>query len=599
MSMEDQPRIPLRPLARVLPARERGENPDMIERENLARRHEQGRDQLRVRAESRLLMLAVCFLAAFLTVGMRMSSLAATPAEEPVLATTSSAIQSLRADIVDRHGRVLASNLTTNALYAHPHELIDPAWAAAGLAEIFPDLDPIELFEDFTSDRRFIWIRRNLSPEQEQAVHDLGEPGLLFGPREMRLYPNGALAAHLLGGARFGEEGVNAAEIIGVGGVEAQFDAALRDPARDGAPLQLSIDLTLQAAVEEVLDGSMRLMNAQGAAAVLMEVETGEILALASLPDFDPNARPRPPVEGDPAESPLFNRAVQGVYELGSVFKVLTVAQALDLNLVNPSTIIDTTGPLRLGGFPIRDFRNYGASQSVREVLVNSSNIGTARIAAMIGSERQHAFLDALGMTERVPLQMLEARGSTPLLPTQWGDLSTATVSYGHGIAVSPVHLAAAYATIAGGGTQVTPTLLAGATPEPGPRVISAATSATMRDLMRAVVRDGTATLGDVAGYEVGGKTGTADLPLPDGSGYYEDRTRTTFASVFPASAPQYVLVVTLEQPWVNALGETRRTAGWTAVPVGAELIRRVAPLMGLRPEIEAGATAALSSGSN
>lgn len=592
------PRIPLRPLARVLPARERGENPDVIERENLARRHEQGRDALRVRAESRLLMLAVCFLAAFLTVGMRMSSLAASPAEEPVIATTGSAIQSLRADIVDRRGRVLASNLTTNALYAHPHELIDPAWAAAGLAEIFPDLDPIELFEDFTSERRFIWIRRNLSPEQEQAVHDLGEPGLLFGPREMRLYPNGALAAHILGGARFGQEGVNAAEIIGVGGVEAQFDDALRDPARDGAPLMLSIDLTLQSAVEEVLAGSMRLMNAEGAAAVLMEVDTGEILALASLPDFDPNARPRPPLEGDPTDSPLFNRAVQGVYELGSVFKVFTTAQALDLGLVNQSTVIDTS-PLQISGFPIRDFRNYGTSQSVEEVLVNSSNIGTARIAAMIGAARQREFLDLLGMTDRLPLQMLEARGSTPLMPGQWEPLESATVSYGHGIAVTPVHLAAAYATIAGGGTRVTPTLLAGSTPEPGPRVVSETTSATMRDLMRAVVRDGTATLGDVPGYEVGGKTGTADLPLPDGSGYYEDRTRTTFASVFPAHDPQYVLVVTLERPWVNALGETRRTAGWTAVPVGAELIRRVAPLMGLRPEIEAGPAAALSSGSN
>ena len=591
-------RIPLRPLARILPARERGENPDVIERENLARRHDAGRDQLRMRAESRLLMLAVCFLAAFLTVGMRMTGLAASPAEEPVIATTGSAIQSLRADIVDRHGRVMASNLTTHALYAHPQDLIDPAYAAEGLARIFPDLDPAELFEDFTSERRFIWIRRNLSPEQEQAVHDLGEPGLLFGPREMRLYPNGALAAHLLGGARFGEEGVNAAEIIGVAGVEAQFDAALRDPARDGAPLQLSIDLTLQSAVEEVLDGSMRLMNAEGAAAVLMSVNTGEILALASLPDFDPNARPRPPLEGEPSDSPLFNRAVQGVYELGSVFKVLTTAQALDLGLVNPFTSIDTT-PLRLGGFPIRDFRNYGASQTVEDVLVNSSNIGTARIAAMIGSDRQRDFLDRIGMTERVPLQLLEARGSTPLLPRQWGDLSTATVAYGHGIAVTPVHLAAAYATIAGDGTLVTPTLLAGATSEPGPRVISEETSAQMRDLMRAVVRDGTATLGDVPGYEVAGKTGTADLPLPDGSGYYEDRTRTTFAAMFGPEEDRYVLVVTLEQPWVYALGETRRTAGWTAVPVAAELIRRVAPIMGLRPEIEAGPRAALSSGSN
>ncbi|MEM9319206.1 MAG: penicillin-binding protein 2 [Pseudomonadota bacterium] len=597
--MTERPRIPLRPLARILPARERGENPDAIERENLARRHEAARDGLRQRAESRLLVLAMCFLAAFLTIGMRMSGLAASEPQEPIVATTSSAIQSARADIVDRNGRVLASNLTTHALYAHPHELIDPAWAAEGLAAIFPDLDPSELYEDFSGERRFVWIRRNLSPEQEQAVHDLGEPGLYFGPREMRLYPNGALASHILGGARFGEEGVNAAEIIGVAGVEALFDDTLRDPARDGQALRLSIDLTLQAAVEEVLSGSMHLINAQGASAVLMDARTGEVLSLASLPDFDPNARPRPPTEGDPAESPLFNRAVQGVYELGSVFKVFTVAQAMDLNLVAPSTLIDTSGPLRLGGFPIRDFRDHGPLQTVRDVVVNSSNIGTARIAAMIGADRQRAFLAALGMTERLPLEILEARGSTPLLPPRWGELSTATVSYGHGVAVSPVHLAAAYATVAAGGTRVSPTLLAGAAPEPGPRVISQETSEMMLEMMRAVVREGTASIGDVAGYEVAGKTGTADLPLPDGSGYYEDRTRTTFASVFPASDPQFVLVVTLEQPWVVALGETRRTAGWTAVPVGAELIRRLAPLMGLRPEIEAGRGRALSSGSN
>ncbi|MEM6609900.1 MAG: penicillin-binding protein 2 [Pseudomonadota bacterium] len=591
-------RVPLRPLARILEARARGENPDAIERANLARRHDAARDGLRLRAESRLLMLAMCFLAAFLTIGLRMAALATSEAEEPVVATTRSAIQSARADIVDRNGRVLASNLTTHALYAHPQDLIDPALAAEALVEIFPDLDPTGLYEDFTSDRRFIWIRRNLSPEQEQAVHDLGEPGLLFGPREMRLYPNGALAAHVMGGAQFGEEDVNAAEIIGVGGVEAQFDDALRDPARDGAPLRLSLDLTIQAAVEEVLAGGMELMNAEGAAAVLLEVATGEIRALASLPDFDPNARPIVPDDVLPEDSPLFNRAVQGVYELGSVFKVLTTAQALDLNLVAPSTMIDTTGPLRLGGFPIRDFRDYGPSQSVREVLVNSSNIGTARIAGMIGAERQRAFLTALGMAEPVPVEMIEARGSTPLLPGQWGDLSTATVAYGHGIAVTPVHLAAAYAAIVNGGTQVTPTLLAGAAPQTGARVVSEDTSAIMRDLMRAVVRDGTATLGDVAGYDVGGKTGTADLPLPDRSGYYDDRTRTTFAATFPADDPEYVLVVTLEQPWIVALGETRRTAGWTAVPVGAELIRRVAPLMGMRPEIEAATHPTLSSSS-
>ncbi|MBF9034495.1 penicillin-binding protein 2 [Rhodobacterales bacterium HKCCE2091] len=591
-------RTPLRPLPRILRARERGENPDAIERENLARRHEGERDRLRQRAESRLLMLALCFFAAFLTVGMRMSSLAATEPAEPVTASGGAHIQSARADIVDRNGRVLATNLTTHALYAHPHDLVDPAAAARGLAGIFPDLDEAELLEDFTGSRRFIWIRRNLSPEQEQAVHDLGEPGLLLGPREMRLYPNGALAAHVLGGARFGQEGVDAAEIIGVAGTEAEFDDFLRDPAREGEPLRLSLDLTIQAAVEEVLAGGMALMDSVGASAVLMDARTGEIVALASLPDFDPNARPRPLTEGRAEDSPVFNRALQGVYELGSVYKTFTIAQALDLGLVGPETVIDTTEPYRLSGFSIGDFHYYGPTQTVHDVLVNSSNVGTARIAAMIGIERQRDFLGRLGLFEPTGLELVEASGAAPILPWQWRELEAATISYGHGLAISQVHLAAAYASLTNGGTLVEPTLVATDEVQAGERIISPLTSQAIRGMLRDVVAEGTASIADVPGYEVGGKTGSADIPRPEG-GYYEDRTRATFAGIFPASEPRYVLVVTLEEPSVVALRETRRTAGWTAVPVARELIRRVAPLLGMPPEIETAGDYRVSGGSN
>jgi cell division protein FtsI (penicillin-binding protein 3) len=357
-------RTPLRPLARIIEARQKGENPDAIERENLRLRHEAQRDRMRVRAESRLLLVGLCFLLAFGAVGARMGALATTEAEEPRVAVSGTTILNTRADIVDRQGRVLATNFDTNALYAHPHEIVDPAAAAAGLAEIFPDMDAEDLERRFTSGSRFIWLRRYISPEQEQMVHDLGEPGLLFGPREMRLYPNGAIAAHILGGAGFGQEAVNAAEVVGVAGVEAQFDETLRDPART-EPLALSIDLTVQAAVEEVLAGGMVLMNASAASAVLMDIDTGEIVAMASLPDFDPNARPRPLIDGDQADSPLFNRAVQGVYELGSVFKTFTIAQAMELGLVNLDDRIDTRGPLRMAGFAITDYRSRGAEQSV------------------------------------------------------------------------------------------------------------------------------------------------------------------------------------------------------------------------------------------
>lgn len=591
-------RIPLRPLTRILRAREMGENPDAIERENLRLRHEADRDRMRQRAEGRLLMLAMIFTAAFLTVGFRMSTLAASEPEEPRTAVSASSILNTRADIVDRQGRVLATNLATNSLYAHPQDMVDPAAAAAGLARIFPDLDEEEMLRRFNSDRRFIWLRRNISPEQEQLVYDIGEPGLLFGPREMRLYPNGAIAAHILGGAGFGQEAVNAAEIVGLAGVEAQFDELLRDPARDGAPLALSIDLSVQATVEEVLSGGMTIMNAVGASAVLMDVNTGEVVAMASLPDYDPNARPAPLTEGDQADSPLFNRAVQGVYELGSVFKIFTAAQALEEGLVNVDTMIDTTGPLRMAGFSIRDFRSYGPELSVRDVIVRSSNIGTARIASMIGAERQQRFLESLGLFQPTQVEMVEAPSGRPLVPHQWGELSTMTVAYGHGISTSPLHLASAYASLLNGGTRVVPTLLRTDEVQQGERVVSEEVSRTARELLRAVVTDGTASLGEVPGYEVAGKTGTADKPRP-GGGYYDDRVLATFASVFPASDPQYVLIVTLDEPEIVALGETRRTAGWTAVPVAAEMIRRVAPLLGLRPEIEPRGADQLSSSSN
>lgn len=580
-------RTPLRPLARILQAREKGENPDAIERENRRLRHELMRDKARVRAEGRLLILGVFFFAAFAVVGGRMGMLAAAEPVEPRAAATGASIIAQRADIVDREGRVLATNLATHSLYAQPQMMVEPVRVAKELAAIFPDLDEAGLLKDFTGARKFLWIKKKLSPEQMQAVHDIGDPGLLFGPREMRLYPNGRLAAHILGGASFGREGVHSAEVIGVAGVEKTFDNWLRDPANGGKPLQLSLDLSVQAAVEEVLAGGMKLMNAKGAAAVLMNVKTGEVVSMVSLPDFDPNTRPAPPVSGLPSDSPLFNRAVQGVYELGSTFKIFAIAQALELGLVNPASMVDTQGPLRWGKFRISDFHNYGPRLSVTEVIVKSSNIGTARIATEIGSERQQAFLKSLGFFGPTEIELVEAPTGKPLLPPKWSDLSTMTVSYGHGLSASPLHLAAAYASIANGGLKVTPTILKGAAHAPGQRVLSGGTAAEILSMMRAVVTRGTASFGDVPGYAVGGKTGTADKPKPTGGGYYDDKVIATFASVFPAHDPAYVLVVTLDEPVETSGTEPRRTAGWTAVPVAAEIIRRAAPLLGLRPVVE------------
>ncbi|WP_413719866.1 peptidoglycan D,D-transpeptidase FtsI family protein [Silicimonas sp. MF1-12-2] len=579
-------RTPLRPLARILAARREGQNPDVIERENLRARHEADRDSARQRAEGRLLVLGVSFLCAFAMVALKMSFLAASDPAEPPAAASGAQIVAARADITDRNGRILATNLTTHSLYAQPPQMIDPIRAAKELVKIFPDLDEERLIRQFTGKRKFIWIKRRISPEQQQAVFDIGDPGLLFGPREMRLYPNGRLAAHVLGGAGFGREGVSSAEVIGVAGIEKALDEELRDPGRGDVPLALSLDLTVQAAVERVLEGGMRLMNAKGAAAVLMDIHTGEVISLASLPDFDPNDRPSPLTQGDPGDSPLFNRAVQGVYELGSTFKIFTAAQGIEERLVSRSTSIDITGPLTWGRHKIRDFRNYGKALTVEDVIVKSSNIGTARIAMMIGAERQQEFLENLGLFAPTPLELVEAPGARPLLPKNWSEIHTMTISYGHGISASPMHLASAYASLLNGGLQVTPTLLKREEYVPGPRIVSEDTSRQAREMLRQVVSRGTASLGEVEGYRVGGKTGTADKPRPQG-GYYEDKVIATFATVFPADDPSYVLIVTLDEAVETSGKEPRRTAGWTAVPVAAEVIRRIAPLLGLAPAVE------------
>ncbi len=577
-------RRPLRPLARILRARAEGTNPDLIEAEERAARLAAMRRAERARAETRLLLLGLAFVLGFSAVAGRMALLAAAVPMEPRASVPGEPIRTQRADIVDRNGVLLATNIVTRSLYAQPLEMIDPRRAAAELARIFPDLDAEALHTRLTDGRRFMWIKRSISPEQRQLVHDLGEPGLLFGPRETRLYPNGAVAAHVLGGASFGREGVNSAEVIGTAGVELVFEERLRDPARTGEPLRLSIDLGVQAALEEVLAAGMAEMNAKGVMGIVMEARTGQIRAMVSLPDFDPNFRPPLPTSGDPGDSPLFNRAAQGRYELGSVLKPIAVAQALDAGVVSPTTMVDTSGPMRWGRFTIRDFRNYGPRLSVEDVIVKSSNIGTARIAVEQGAKAQQEFLSRLGFFEAAPVELVEAQRTAPLLPQRWSELTTMTVAYGHGIAVTPLHLAAAYAALANGGYKVRPSIIEQeVTLDESSRVISERTSGQMRAMLRQVVVRGTAKQADVPGYEVAGKTGTADKPLPSG-GYAHNKVISTFAAVFPASDPEYVLLVALDEPSNLAHGNAIRTAGYTAAPVTGAAIRRIAPLLGLRP---------------
>jgi len=579
-------RTPLRPLPQILRARVEGGNPDLIEAENIRLRHEEMRERARATAAQRIWFLTAAFCLLFAIIGLRMGVLAATQPIEPGIAEARAEIQAQRADIVDRQGRVMATNLVTHALYAHPRDMIDPIGSARALAAIFPDLDADTLARQFTSGRSFVWVRRTLSPEQRQRVHEIGEPGLLFGAREMRLYPNGRIAAHVLGGASFGQEGVDSAEVIGTAGIERALDQRLRDPALLGQPLHLSIDLSVQAALTETLEAGMGLMNAKGAAALVMDVRTGELLAMVSLPDFDPNDRPNPRVTGDPGDSPLFNRALQGVYELGSVMKVFPVAQALELGLVEPRTVMDVKGPIRAGAATVRDHPTTPRVLTVAGIIAKSSNVGTVKLATQIGHGPQEEFLRRLGFFAPVPLELSEAPGARPLVPAKWSDTTAATVAYGHGISANLVHLASAYASLVNGGLRVTPTLLRRDDPALGERLIAPETSARMRGVLRSTVTQGTARQAEVAGYYLGGKTGTAEKPSR-GGGYVDDKVVATFAGAFPMTDPRYVLVVSLDEAEDTTGTEARRTAGWTTVPVVQVVLRRIGPLLGVRPEPE------------
>lgn len=586
-------RTPLRPLPRILDARAQGMNPQGIERENLRLRREQARDQGRRMAEWRLVLLAGLFFMGFAGIGTKMGMLAASPVIEPEPFAGES-ISGDRADILDRNGRLLATNLVTHSLYAEMRYMLDGARAARELARIFPDLDAARLEARLTDpDRRFEWIRARVSPEQAQAAHDIGEPGLMLGPRDMRLYPNGTLAAHVLGGTMYGEQGVSAAEIEGVAGIERHANARLSDPDLADVPLTLTLDLAVQAIVEEVLQAGIQTLNAVGGSVVVMDAHTGEIVAMASAPTFDPNDRPPPPRDRhEQAVSPLFNRTVQGLYELGSVMKAFAVAQALDLDLVEPETLIDTR-PIRVSRFEISDIHNMGAQNTVADIFVRSSNPGTARLVQLIGADRQRAFLESLGLLAPLDLQLLESR-ARPAFDPRWSDLSAMTIGYGHGLSMTPVHLAAGYAALVNGGTMVVPTLIRRPDSGPGPRVLSEETSHQMRQIMRETVVRGTGRAAEAAGYAVGGKTGTADKPSPDG-GYYEDRVITSFAGAFPMTDPRYVFVVTLDEPEDRTGAEPVRTAGRTAAPVAGLMVRRIAPVLGLRPQSEAEIAAAMA----
>ncbi|MBV9784746.1 MAG: penicillin-binding protein 2 [Acidisphaera sp.] len=477
-----------------------------------------------------------------------------------------------RAMITDRNKEILAISLPTAELYADPREMIDTADAAHKLKQAVPRLDEAQMRERLASARQFVYLARRLSPNEEMAINTLGIPGVYFQTSERRRYPLGRVAAQVLGGVDVDEHGV--------AGVERFFDDRLRQGAD---PLRLSLDVRVQAVVRDELLAAMTEFQAIGACGIVMDVRTGEVLAMVSLPDYDANEF------GDAPPEDRFNRAVTGMYEPGSTFKLQTAAMALDSGAAHLWDQFDARDDIKIGRFTITDFQGKHRWLYLPEVLAYSSNLGAAHIALTVGGERQRAWLGEMGMFRRIGIELPEA--GLPIFPpvANWKEVATMTIGFGHGIAVSPLHVVRATAAVANGGLVLRPTLLAepseDGAPRDGTRVMQQATSDTMRRLMRLVVTDGYGKPADVPGYFVGGKTGTAEKV--GAHGYKKHTNVSAFISVFPMNAPRYAVYMMLDEPHGNASTGGYSTAGAVSAPAAGRVIARIAPMLGLFPQTD------------
>lgn len=481
------------------------------------------------------------------------------------LAPRAAALETERADITDRNGILLASSLATASLYADTRKVPDAEEAARRLLGVLPNLNPEELRQRLSSGRSFIWLSRTLTPNQQYQVNRLGIPGLNFQHEERRVYPQGQLAAHLLGFTDVDDRGI--------AGVEKSFDATLLGGTR---PLALSLDVRVQYAVREELSRALQEFNATGATGIVLDATSGEVLAMESLPSFDPNN----PAAGPPGAR--FNRATLGVYELGSVFKIFTAAMALDSGAATLSDSYDATQPIRVARFTIRDTHPQKRWLTVPEIFMYSSNIGAVKMALDVGGDVQRAYLDGLGLLRQSPIELLEV--GTPIVPSPWREISTMTVAFGHGIAVSPIQLASAVAAVTNGGILRPPTLLRrepGDLPK-GVRVVSARTSEQMRRMLHLVVDQGTGRSAAAPGYLVGGKTGTAERAGV--GGYQRKALISSFVGAFPINDPRYVVLVIIDDPQGTAKTFGFATGGWVAAPAVGHIVNRVAPLLGIKP---------------
>ncbi len=483
-----------------------------------------------------------------------------------------------RPDITDRHGRLIATDVAVNSLYADPQLILDLDEAIEKLVSVLPHLDEAELRKSLTDKgRRFAWVARSLSPRQAQRTHDLGLPGFAFRTEMRRAYPLGALAGHVLGAVNVDNRGLSGIErmLDENGAVEpAQGTARAHKPA-----VRLSLDIGVQHALAAELKRALVQYVAAAAAGLVLDARTGEIVAAVSLPEVDPS---KPTELIDPAR---LDRLLAGTYELGSIYKILTVAMALENGIASLNSIYDVRQPLTSGGFTFKDLYPQGRPLTVREIFLHSSNVGSGMLALAAGAEQQRAFLSKLGLLN--PMRTEAGPMAAPLLPKTWGKTETITIGYGHGVAVAPLQFVAAAAALINGGEKVVPTFLALEAPPAAPeRVVSTATSASIREVMRLNVTHtaGTGKRADAEGYGVGGKTGTAEMP--GSGGYQEKAVISSFLGAFPMEAPKYVTLVLLFEPQGTKETRDKITAGVNAAPVTARLVERIAPLLGVLPRL-------------
>jgi cell division protein FtsI (penicillin-binding protein 3) len=490
------------------------------------------------------------------------------------------AVATARPDIIDRNGEILATDVKAPSLFAEPRRIIDKDEAEELLTATLPDLDAEEVRQRLGTHKGFVWLKREITPRQQKEIHNLGIPGIGFLRENKRVYPSGREVAHLIGLVNTDNQGI--------AGMEKWLDSnGLADLHRAGFatdrlqnPVELSIDLRVEHALRDELLKAKEHFHAKAASGIVSNVKTGEVVAMVSLPDFDPN---NPKEAHDPDR---INRLTTGVYEMGSTFKAFTLAMALDTGKYGLNSMWDARAPLRYGRFKIHDDEPKGRFLSMKEVFTFSSNIGAARIALAQGVDAHKAFLRKMGQLDRLRTELPES--AAPIVPRKWGELNTVTIAFGHGIAVAPLQAVMGIDALVNGGYLIPPTFLKRSEADAmkvAKRVIKPETSEKMRFLLRLNAEVGTARKADVKGYYVGGKTGTAEKVIH--GRYAKKKVLTAFTAIVPADNPQYQLLVMLDEPQATKETYGFITSGWNAVPTGGKVIARIAPLLGIKPRFD------------